>query len=587
VNPDFGQVEADPAVVNLTAFETRFQERRPFFVEGTGIFRFDLACNDDPCDGLFYSRRVGRAPQLLGYVDDDYDFSAASAPTATTILGAAKLTGRTKRGLSVGLLDAVTQRERGGHGLTIEPATNYAVGRLQQDFRQGASGLGAMVTAVNRDLRPENVRYVRRDAYTGGADFRHRFGTENGWQLSGYLTGSLVRGDTAAMRGTQESGVHNYQRSDSRLDFDPSRTSLAGTGAQLGLQKLNGLFQFYTGYTRLSPGFEVNDAGFSPRSDQQDYNSWFSFVLNKPRLFYRQAQVTFGHWGQWTVADRLPIGRGANVNARGQLTNQWWLNMGVGQDNLGAVYNDRDARGGPAFRRNQLLSSWLGIEGDQRKRLIPYVYGSYRRGDHGRTSYYDLSPALDVRASTNFLMSLSPSFAWNTDDSQFYTLATTYEYVTDVEGNVVDSIGTDHYVFGRLKQRWVSVRTRVDYTMTTKLTLQFYAEPFASAGQFGNLRELGAPRDANYDRRLVPFAQSALPGGEIDNSSVNVRLFNSNTVVRWEYRPGSTIFLVWSQGRFDWGQFPGSFDTGRDYGRLFRAHPDNTFLIKASYWFGL
>ncbi|HKG91205.1 MAG TPA: DUF5916 domain-containing protein [Gemmatimonadaceae bacterium] len=587
VNPDFGQVEADPAVVNLTAFETRFQERRPFFLEGTGIFRFDLSCSDDVCDGLFYSRRVGRAPQLRGYSDHDFDFRAPSAPTATTILGAAKLTGRTRRGTSIGVLDAVTQREEGARGLTIEPATNYAVGRLQQDFRKGASGLGAMVAAVHRDLRPENVPYLRREAYTGGADFRHRFGADNRWQLSGYLTGSVVRGDTAAMRRTQESGVHNYQRPDSRLDFDPSRTSLAGAGAQLSVQKLSGLTRLFTGYTRFSPGFEINDAGFSPRADQQGYSTWYAFVLNKPRRFYRRAQINFNQWNQWNVADGLATGRGGNINAHGQLTNQWWLHMGLGPDNVGAVYNDRDAHGGPAFRRNQFLQAWFGVEGDQRKRLIPYVFTFFGRGDHGRTRFHDLSPSIDVRASSRFTMSLSPSVTSNVDDSQFYTTVTTYTPVTDGGGVVVDSIATDHYVFGRLNQRRINVRTRVDYTMTTALTFQLYAEPFASAGQFRNLRELGEPRASDYDRRFVPFAESRLPGGAIDNSNVNVRQFHSNAVVRWEYRPGSTIFVVWSQGRGDSGQFPGSFDTRRDYDRLFRAHPDNTFLIKASYWFGL
>ena len=587
VNPDFGQVEADPAVVNLTAFEQRFQERRPFFLEGMGIFRFDLSCNDGECDGLFYSRRVGRAPQLRGRNDDDYDFRDPRAPTATTILGAAKLTGRTRRGMSVGVLDAVTQREVGGRGLTIEPATNYTVGRLQQDFRRGMSGVGVMATAVHRDLRPENLRYLRREAYAGGVDFRHRFGGENSWQLSGFLTGSAVRGDTAAMRRTQESGVHNYQRVDSRLDFDPARTSLAGGGAQLALNRLSGVARLFTGYTRFSPGFEINDAGFSPRADQQSYSTWVGLNFNTPRAFYRQLRVNFNQWNGWNVADGLATERGGNVNAHAQLTNQWWVHVGAGPNNVGAVYNDRDARGGPAYRRSPFLQAWFGVEGDGRKRVVPYVFTFFGRGDYGRTQIHDVSPALDVRASSRFMMSLSPSFTSNIDDSQFYTVATTYTLVRNAANEVVDSVGTDHYVFARLNQRRRSVRTRVDYTLTTRLTFQLYAEPFASAGRFTNPRELGEPRAADYGRRFVPFAESRLPDGAIDNSGVNVRQFRSNAVVRWEYRPGSTLFLVWSQGRDERGPFPGRFDTRRDYDRLFRAHPDNTFLVKASYWFGL
>src|SRR5216683_2399615 len=213
VNPDFGQVEADPSVLNLSAFETFFQERRPFFVEGTGIFQFGVNCSVVNCygEGLFYSRRIGRAPQLPGNGD-------AGSPTATTIYGAAKLTGRLPGGQTVGLLDAVTERVSGPFG-TMEPATNYAVVRTQQDFRNGESGIGAIVTTVNRDLDPSSDNALRRSAYVGALDFRHRF-LQGHYQVSVPLDLSQVSGTPAAIAATQQDPVHYYQRPYSGLAYD-------------------------------------------------------------------------------------------------------------------------------------------------------------------------------------------------------------------------------------------------------------------------------------------------------------------------------------------------------------------------------
>src|SRR5436190_17565932 len=196
VNPDFGQVEADPAVLNLTVFETFLQERRPFFVAGSGSFRFDVNCSQVNCrsERLFYSRRIGRAPQLGG---DD-----AASPIATTIYGAAKLTGRLPGGLTVDLLDAVTQRASGTTNRTTEPAANYAVVRGQQDFRKGESGVGMMFTAVNRSLDPLTEGGLRHNAYVGAVDFRHRF-LGSRYQVSGSLDLSHVLGTRAAITATQ------------------------------------------------------------------------------------------------------------------------------------------------------------------------------------------------------------------------------------------------------------------------------------------------------------------------------------------------------------------------------------------------
>src|SRR5256885_2022300 len=250
VNPDFGQVEADPSVVNLTSFETFFQERRPFFVEGTGIFNFSVNCNIVNCsgEGLFYSRRVGRDPQLRGLYGD------ATSPNASRILGAAKITGRLPGGLTIGAVEGVTQRTTGPGDRTIEPFTNYGVLRLQQDYRNGKSGIGFMATAVNRNLDQWSADFLRNRAYVGALDFRHRFHNDN-YEVSGSFDLSTVGGSPAAIARTQRNSTHNYQRPDDNVMFDSTRTSLSRDAQELLFTQQSGFIHFPTSYMRRSPRF--------------------------------------------------------------------------------------------------------------------------------------------------------------------------------------------------------------------------------------------------------------------------------------------------------------------------------------------
>jgi hypothetical protein len=314
VNPDFGQVEADPSVLNLGTAETFYPEKRPFFLEGQGIFRFDVNCNDGVCTGLFYSRRIGRAPQL----SDDYE--DPGNPAATTILGAAKLTGQLRNGISVGLLDAVTQREVAPGDATIEPQSNYLVARLQKDARQGATGLGAMLTAVNRSTDTWTASSLRREAYAAGVNFRHQFFKRN-YEINGYAAQTLVRGSAEAIDATQTSLVHLYQRPDDDLRYDPTRTSLGGTSYQLYLNKRGGgNTRLSTGYSYFSPGFDINDAGYLSRANLQSQSLWWQYADRKPKHFWRFWNVNINEWMQWSAAG-LRTEVGGNVNTHMQLEN--------------------------------------------------------------------------------------------------------------------------------------------------------------------------------------------------------------------------------------------------------------------------
>jgi hypothetical protein len=560
VNPDFGQVEADPSVLNLSAFEQFFDERRPFFLEGSGIFRYDMQCSDGLCTGLFYSRRIGRAPQL-GFLSDDVN----AVPPATTILGAAKITGRLKNGLSLGILDAVTDREVGG-GVELEPRTNYFTARLNHEMRGGQTAFGAMLTAVNRDLAPESEPYLRRAAYTGGIDFRHQFDNQN-YEFTGYAAASQVEGSEEAIARTQRSSVHFYQRPDDDVEYDSTRTSLGGYTGQLGLSKRGGgPWRFWMGGWYRSPGLEINDLGFMTNVNNMGVSLWHALMLNTPKAFYRRFQVNVNAWHSWTT-DGLSTGPGGNINWNTQLKNMWHMGSGIGVDGQGVC--GACTRGGPFVRESPGMFSWFWVEGDSRKWIFPGFDLNYSRGDDGRSSNASVGARANMRVASRFNASLGMSFSRNLDDNQWY-------------GNYGAALSdTTHYTFARLDQKTVSLTARLNYTVTPTLSVQFYGQPFVSAGDYGDWRELNVARAESYDRRYKSFTQQ----GSLEG--FNFKQFRSNSVVRWEYRPGSTLFFVWQQGRTEDLSDPGTFNFRRDYRTLFGAHPQNTFLIKGSYWLSL
>ena len=565
LNPDFGQVEQDPAVLNLTQFETFLQEKRPFFLEGTGVYRFPVNCSQVSCqgEGLFYSRRIGRAPQLSRAYGDP------SSATATTILGAGKLTGRLPGGLSVGVLEAVTGREGGRADTTIEPATNYGVLRLQQDFDNHHSGVGAIFTAVDRSLDAVTRGALRGAAYVGGLDFRHRFGSAHNYEITGSVTASHVSGSRAAILATQTDAAHQYQRPDAPLGVDTTRTALAGDAETIHLAKLGGAVGFETSYQRISPGYEINDLGFLNRADWQDQSTWVGFQTLHPSPWYNQLRVNFNEWHDWTSAGGLLLEQAVNTNVHVQFRNNWYLHTGGTLGQLGATYCDRCTRGGPALRQSPYLAPWIDVQGDQRSVLYPDVFAQFVKTDAGRTLRTSIQPTLQLRVSARTTPSVGVSYSHNRDDSQFYV-------------NYVDGAQVTHYTFARIDQRTLGLTVRLDYTASPTLTLQVYANPFVSKGTYSNVREVANARAARYADRFTPFDTTGVPN---QPGPFNVKAFNSNMVLRWEYRPGSAIYLVWSQGRSDFEPAAGTRTFSGDMDRLFHTHPLNTFLIKATHWF--
>jgi hypothetical protein len=572
INPDFGQVEADPAQLNLTAFESFFEERRPFFLEGAGIFTFNTNCGDidSGCTGLFYSRRIGRNPQLADLYGDP------TSATATPIAAATKLTGRLANGISVGLLEAVTQRVDGvtplnGELPSIEPRTNYGVLRLQRDQGDGQGDMGLMFTAVNRSLDPGGAPYLRDAAYTGGFDLRRRF-LSNNYEVRSFVAMSDVRGTPEAIAALQRNSVHAYQRPDDDVAYDPTRTFLRGDAQRISVSKFGGgITRFQSVYQRFSPGFESNDIGYQRRADEQMFRNWFALQFQKPSAFYQRAFFNFNAQERWTTRG-LVLGNGLNQNSHVQLRNFMWVHLGFNYDEFMTAYDDRGARGGPAVRIAPNQSFWAGIESDSRPAVTGSVWWGAWRGDEGHSWNAYVQPQLDFRVSSRFSTSLGFNYQRNADDKQFY-------------GSYGD-VGSDttHYTFARLDQTTMGLSTRLNFTATPNLSFQFYGEPFNSNGSYANWKELADPRAEAYSDRFKSYKSGA---GVFDG--FNFRQFRSNTVLRYEYRPGSTLFVVWQQGRSNFlsPSDPGymaDYRLSRDYNSPFRDHPNNTFLVKWSYW---
>lgn len=561
VNPDFGQVEADPSVVNLSAFETFFQEKRPFFIEGTGLYSFALNCSIVNCggEGLFYSRRIGRSPQLFGRYADD------ASPAVTSILGAAKVTGRLGGGFNLGVLEAVTGRVEGTNDRTTEPRTSYSVVRAQQDLRHGETSIGLIATGVNRALDEWTTPFLRRDAYAGGANARHRWDGGR-YELSASVTGSSLRGSPEAMLRTQMNSVHLYQRPDAGLPLDSSRTTLNGDAEEVIFGKTGGrLFRFQTSWQRQSPGFDVNDLGYLRRANQQSFNNWAAFFFRDPNHVYRQMQGNFNAWAYWTSAG-LPTERALNTNWHVNLQNNTWVNAGLTLAQLGGVYCDNCARGGPAFRTSPVTNLNLSWQGDDRGRVVPMLFTNLMRGDEGRSRTIDVSPELQLRPLPQLQLDLSAEWNQNHDDSQWL-------------GNFTDANGVTHYAFARLEQETRSVGVRVSYAMTPALSFQLYAAPFVSRGHYSSPRELSAnPRAGAYADRYASYTPPAGTGMGFD-----VLQLRSNSVLRWEFRPGSTLFAVWTHGRdgFEGRYLDRPWDD--EYDALFALHPINTVLVKMAY----
>lgn len=593
VNPDFGQVEVDPAVVNLSAFESFFPEKRPFFLEGSDVFSFgQLRRNNDYGGQTFlYSRRIGRPPQRypggsgVAYFD---------APEQTMIAGAVKVTG--KRGpWTIGLMDAVTPEERarivtvgGARGETpVEPMSNYFAGRLRRDSRGGNTVVGAMVTHTARKLQGEAFdNLLAGNAAFAGLDFEHRWGNRE-WTVSGFTSVSRVAGSKEVMDRVQRSSIRYYQRPDADyLEVDPEAGSLTGYLSSIALSK-TGRTDFSLSLRDAGPGFEINDFGFHGR---MDYRSVSTFVGNQSFVPYRMLRS----WSRYVYTNHAwnyggtPIFHSLGTGVNGSFNNFWHVSLGGGFNP--AYYSDRLTRGGPVALNPR---GWNGngyVSTDSRK---PVVLDANFSGSVNASGSWSRSGGLGIsaRPSSSMSVRLSPSMSANRSVSQ---------YVRGVDDPEATQTFGRRHVFANLNQTTLSLDTRVEWTLSPTLSLQTYIQPFVSAGRYSEFKEFAEPgtldflvygKDAGTISRseegvftVDPDGADPAPSFTFGDPTFNIRSLRGNAVLRWEYRPGSALYLVWQQQRSDF-QPVGDFEPARDVGAIFRTVPTNIFLLKATYWF--
>jgi hypothetical protein len=596
VNPDFGQVEADPAVINLTAFETRVSERRPFFVEGADIFRFGEGAGGG--SQLVNTRRIGRAP--AGSLPDDSEY--ADVPTSTTILGAARVTGRPTGGWSVGVLEAVSNRavvpwvDAGAvrSETEIEPLTNYFAGRVRRDLNEGSNAFGIIATAVNRDLGTDELRGEMHAAgYSAGLDGQLQWGNRS-WAVSGALAGSRVTGDAAAIARTQRSSARYFRRVDAdHLTYDSTATSLTGYFASIQGGRQRGAWTGGAQIDATSPGYEVNDFGFQSAADRINYYGDFGYRMPTTGRRFRSFNVTASggvaqNFGGETLAKEAVLSVGATH------ISQYGANGGLAR--TFETFDDRLTRGGPLARSPAGWSARLSFNTPPQGRLQPRLGFNYSRDDAGgwRKS---VNTGVTMRFSGVSELVLGASLSRSRSAAQYVT--------TIADARATGTYG-NRYVFAPIDQTTLDMDVRLNLTFTRRLSLEVYTQPFISSGDYGGLMELAAPRTFDFFRygtgastivRGTDGRYTIDPVGDaaqtftISDRDFNVVSLIGNAVLRWEWRPGSTLYLVWQQSRSERptslglaeGTY-GGFDFGRDAEQLFRIKPENTFMIKVNYW---
>jgi hypothetical protein len=600
VNPDFGQVEVDPAVVNLTAFETFFEEKRPFFTEGSQVFlRFGRSGASEyttffyPEPQLFYSRRIGRAPQgraAGAYVD---------SPTSTTILGAAKLVGRTKGGWNLGLLEAVTGREwarvasatgEERDRVEVEPLTNYFAGRAQHALGPRAS-IGFIGTAVVRDLdTPSLDNLLATRAFLGGVDGHFSLDARRDWVVSGGLSGSTVSGSQPAVLRLQRAAQRYYQRPDApHVSVDPTATSLSGWSGRVGLNKNNGNVTVNAGLWGISPGFEPNDLGYATQTDRGGAHALVQFRKLTPDGFTRSRRLYVAKWWTFNYGAESQ-GDGVQLTAGAQFRNFWQVDMTLGKS--WNTWDDKLTRGGPTTIRPGIENLNLVAASDARRRFWVYASAALSNREFGGRSR-TVSATLNYRPITSLTLSVTPSLLKSHVPAQ---------YLSTVPDATATATYEARYVFGGLDQTEVSIPLRLNLVLSPRLSLQLYAQALLSNGDYPQIRELAAPRTYDFpvygtdvgtiarDPQLPVYDIDPDGAGEARPFRIPVPDFNFkslrvNAVLRWEFRPGSAAYVVWTQRRQD-GRNPGEQDLVRDLGDLFGAPADDVFMVKLAWWLG-
>ncbi len=583
VNPDFGQVESDPSVMNLTAFETFYEEKRPFFLEGKNIFDFDFGDAS-----IFYSRRIGHAPSYSPTLNDK---EYLNMPDNTTILSAAKFSGKTANGLSVGVLQSFTAREQaevntseGNKMITAEPFTNYFVGRVQQDYNQSNTVFGGIFTSTNRFIRDSHLNFMNREAYTGGLDLLHQW-KDKEYYVNAKIVGSDIKGKSEAINELQTSSAHYFQRQDANyLQYDTALTQLSGFGGKIKIGKgSKGLWRYSTEVSFRSPGLDLNDIGFMQMADVILQNNNISYFVNKPVSIFRTYSIGIVQDNRWNFGMNH-ISSGANANFYFEFLNKWGVSAGLTYSSQ--ALDTRLLRGGYAMLVPATWSGNWNWKTDMSKKLFFGLNSRFFGAGNNVSKFYSFGPSVSYRPINTLKLAMDLNYSKNVDELQY------------VDTKIVNSC--KKYILAKINQETIGLTFRIDYNITPEISLQYYGSPFASVGKYSNYKEINNPKAPIYSDRFTVLDNPVLSGNDyqIDenndgkvvysfaNPDFNFYQFRSNLVFRWEYRPGSQLFLVWSNDRTQWNS-PGYYGINDAPSQLSHSFPNNIFLIKLNYWFSI
>ncbi len=603
VNPDFGQVEVDPAIVNLTDVEYSFEEKRPFFTEGVTIYNFGRGGSNNnvsfnwQAPQIFYSRRIGRAPQGALPAHDFVDL-----PNGAHILGAGKISGRVFDEWRIGMIHALTQREFASVDLRgmqtrveVEPLTYYGVLRTQRDYDAGRHGIGVLMTFTNRFFRdPTLADVIDKSAIVAAADGWTFLDEDRAYVLSGWGGMSNVSGNRNQMISLQRSSGHYFQRPDARhLGIDSSATSLMGYAGRLMLNKNRGRWVFNSAVGVISPEFEVNDMGYQSFSDLVNAHIYAGYRWNTPTDYYHHAGVNAAAFAAWDF--------GGNNTSQGYWLGSYIVLQTLYGANLRATYspesyNARKTRGGPLTLNPVSRFYDLTVYTDNRLRYVITCQGTLRSGDDLETRA--IYANLELKLTPTLTFSIGPQLQKDIYGAQWVGVFP--------DPSATHTYGK-RYVFALLNQTTLAADVRVDWIITPKLSFQIYLQPLISSGKYGEFKSLARPKSYEFLKygengstvaSIVSTAGDILgynldsdgPGaaaaGIINNPDFNIVSLRGNAVLRWEYLPGSVAYFVWGQRRADLEPV-GGFEFSRSMSHLFEVKPDNIFMLKLSYWLGM
>jgi hypothetical protein len=583
LNPDFGQVEADPSNLNLTAFETYYEEKRPYFMEGSNIFDYSIDDNQ-----LFYSRRIGHKPLYEPPVNEG---EYLDLPDNTSILGAVKLTGKTSRGLSLGIMENLTSAEyakvsspEGDRKIMAEPLTNYIVARLQQDIDSSNAMIGGMMTSTLRDLNHHHLNSIAERAITGGLDFQHYLKNKT-YKIDLKTMFSSISGSPQAISLLQKESSRYYQRPDAdHLSLDTTLTKFTGHGGSLAFNKLsNGKWRYGIGTQWASPGLELNDIGFQLNADLIEQNQSLGFVENTPGRVFRTFSITLNESNHWNFGGEY-LYASTSLNMFSVFTNKWFLFTELTRQ--GKTLNTNLLRGGPGVfvSGETRFSSFMNTDDSKKIFLSLGYFTGY--ADRFDSYYHNILTQINWKLSHSFL--LSPELMYSKGGDK-------YQYIAN-ESFEHEGL----YLLGQLERETYKFTLRLNYAVTPELSLQYYGSPYITMGKYKNFRYLAheqskkpaevfgsySESELSYDPVARTYQLTEDPFLAFENPDFNFREFRSNLVARWEYKPGSALFVVWTNNQSSWENIT-NHDFGYNFRQLFSSKPTNIFLIKFSYWFSV